>query len=178
MPMYAHRRMHSERSFNRQIAKNKFVVVLLYELSRECCKDRAFKDRINTLEYNFDAASRSGLYEQAKVLFLSGNMAKKDLSNIFNELQTKTLPVVALYHNGVLVEKSDGAPATHGGFFSAKELKEFIDKYLKKEMRTYAQWRSKEEQKRSCSSGIYYYPYGWYYPYSYPWRWGTPWYYW
>lgn len=183
----------SDRRFQDLIINNQYAVLMLYKEDKETRKDKQLTTKLRQLRETFKAVSNEPFYKEADLLFLTINVADKEVNYIPNKLQIQKLPAFVIFKNSkplrTMAGSSAGQSAILSGFVDRGNLQDFIDQNIGDDLEDVldekAEIRKRELEEAKIRSyyaprfyvGVGYgYPYSWY-PYGYygGWGWGWGW---
>lgn len=150
----------SEKRFDRVLRKRRFAVALFYELEKK------EKNRIiDETERSFVATSKSRLYREPGVAFMTVNVGREQLSDLDEDFGVTTFPTVLLFNNGVPVRDKSEKIIMLQGAFNRDMLDKFIREHLGKDLKKRMEEIQEERRLRRAAS-LYYGPsFYWGYPY-------------
>jgi thioredoxin-like negative regulator of GroEL len=119
------RAVNARRNFEQSVAKESMVVALFYDgLDKGLM--RIYEDIGNHQEY-----------DDADVVFLKVNAARKELGELASLYGVSTMPTFIFFHKGKRVVDRNGVPIVLAGLVSRDQLQSFIDEHYGAEIKKY-----------------------------------------
>lgn len=138
-----HKNIGSAATCRSLLAKNNLVVSLFYVQEKKMPRD--FRNQIKSLYSMFRKMSSVYRYKYAEVLFMSINVAKKNLAEIVKEYKlpepTDKNPVFVLFKGAQVVTSEQG-------FLSREDIEKLIDKNFDKEMKEVEKEKDLQRKRR------------------------------
>jgi thioredoxin-related protein len=110
----------------------------------------------------YDDVSDYRLYDDADVMFLKVNVARKELADVAHLYGVQTTPTIIFFSNGQRLLDAQEIPVALTGFVIRPDLQSLIDQYYGQEVQRRIE--NKEEKRRqivqeeSESWKLYFYP--------------------
>ncbi|HSC24869.1 MAG TPA: thioredoxin domain-containing protein [Candidatus Babeliales bacterium] len=144
------RTIGSSREFEQSIAKKSMVVVLFY----------VNKDR--KLIHMYDDVSTYQPYNDADIVFLKVNTARKELNRIALSYGINVMPTFMFFNNGKPLLDNEGAVVSLTNFVTRDVLQSFINQHYGVEIENYIKQKKNIENQRLAQEGeawkSYFYP--------------------
>jgi len=153
------RAIATRRAFEQALSTDSMVVALFYEATKE--KGSA-RDQNKGLTRMYEDLSAYQVYDDADVIFLKVNTGRRELADLADLYNVKTVPTFIFFNNGKRLVDDQGAAVALHGFVSRQDLQSFIDMYFGSEIKKYVsaknQAREQRVQEDSASWKAYFYP--------------------
>jgi len=144
------RAVNSRRNFEQSVAKESMVVVLFYD------------DKDKGLTRMYEDVSTNQTYDDADVVFLKVNAARKELSELASLYGVAAMPTFIFFNKGKRLIDNNGPAAMLTGSVSRDALQSSIDKHYGPEIKQYIVKKDARNDKRFDQENerwkLYFYP--------------------
>ncbi|HLW73045.1 MAG TPA: thioredoxin family protein [Candidatus Babeliales bacterium] len=150
------RAVKARRDFEQSVAKESMVVALFYDDQK---KDAVLRNKNKGLMRMYDDVSSYQNYDDADVIFLKVNSARKELYELAALYGVTTVPAFIFFHKGKRLVDKQGSPIMLTGFVSRDTLQSFIDTHYGVEVEQYIATKEARNKQRLEREGESWKPY-------------------
>lgn len=140
------RSVGSQREFEQNVAHKGICVALFYNAGDK--KDITMQKNNKQLQRMVEDVSAQQSYDDADVVFIKINSARKEFDTIVNSYVVTRVPCFLLFDNGRQVMNAQNKPAVLHDFVVREELEAFINNYCGKEINALNNAKEATQKKR------------------------------
>lgn len=150
----------SQREFEHHVANPGICVALFYEAGDK--RDSDIQEKNKQLQRMIEDVSAQQLYDNADVVFIKINSARKEFKTLLNQYDITKVPCFMFFCNGKHIKNDHDESCVLHGFITREQLESMINSYFGQEIKrlnevkTARQKRIIDEEKSSWLP--YFYP--------------------
>lgn len=138
------RTVMARRDFEQTVAKGPMVVALFYENEKG---NTTMRNQNKGLIRMYEDLSKYRLYDDADIIFLKVNVARKDLAELAKLYGVGTIPTFIFFKDGQRMMDHRGSVADLQGFVSRADLQSFIDMHYGEQIKKYVANKENRRQQ-------------------------------